>query len=214
MPIGFVNLADALEAVSVDNPGFVNLATESETGKPDNPGFVNLADGTGSVPVSPPAFADLKTGTHKVVVPEGHVLLKADIAFQAETNPVLCVKTYSGLPSEETFLKVTKTPNSKTTGDYLFVPGSYVTLDGVGFALFKPLYFFVTAIAAGEISVGESVYSGPEGKVMGTPGAIGTNPGDENNPEGKYYIIGEAKTAAEKDGDLIQYWPSKPKLAP
>lgn len=214
MSIGFVNLAEALEAVSVDNPGFVNLATESETVAPDNPGFVNLASGTESAPVQPPVFADLKTGTHKVVVPEGHVLLKADIAFKTEKTPVLCAKSYSGIPSESTFVKMVKNLTTDKVGEYLFVPGSYVTLDGVGFGLFKPLYFFVTAVAANAIAAGAPVFSGPDGKVMSTPGAPGTNPGDDENLDHSYYIIGEAKTAAEKDGDLIQYWPSKPKLAP
>lgn len=57
----------------------------------------------------------------------------------------------------------------------------------------------VKMVASAAISAGDNVYTAASGKVQGTPTSAGT-----------YYLVGQARTAAGADGDIIDVYSQRP----
>lgn len=160
------------------------------------PNFVNLAEQELSNPVLPPNIADLSKETVYTKPLPGCELLKAASSFATEKEPVLCKKTYTGSPPDEEFSEMVKISSEEDIPEYVFMPGSQITIGGDIYASYKKIGNIVTVLTGNAVEVGDYVVIDDRGTVVKL---IQPMAGSER------IILGKAVTAAS---------PAPPRKAP
>jgi hypothetical protein len=154
------------------------------------PNFVNLAEQELSNPVLPPNIADLSKETVYTKPLPGCELLKAASSFATEKKPVLCKKTYTGSPPDEEFSEMVKISSEEDIPEYVFMPGSQITIGGDIYASYKKIGNIVTVLTGTAVEVGDYVVTGALGNVMKLTQAMAGS--------GRI-ILGKAVTAASPE---------------
>ncbi len=103
---------------------------------------------------------------------------------------MLCKKTYTGSPPDEEFSEMVKISSEEDIPEYVFMPGSQITIGGDIYASYKKIGNIVTVLTGDAVEVGDYVVTGALGTVMKlTQAMAGTG----------RIILGKAVTAASPE---------------